>query len=364
MNALLRHIRAIIRDQGPVSLATYMGLTLGHPELGYYQRQSPFGAAGDFITAPEISQMFGELIGLWCVQRWRDMGSPSLFMLCELGPGRGTMMADALRAARVAPDFLNAAQLHLVETSRALRETQKAAIGRAVTWHDHVADLPPLPAIFIANEFFDALPIRQFQRLPGGWHERMVTIDPDTDQLCFTLSPVALGDDTVFAPALRAAAAGAIAELCPAGLAIIESLAAHICACGGAGLIIDYGPEKTAPGDSFQAVRGHSFCDPLQNPGEADLTAHVDFQSLAATAQRAGCLTDGPLPQGRFLLQLGLAMLAQRLAQNASPAEQDAIHSAFQRLTATDQMGHLFKALALRHPVLAVSPGFEACIHD
>jgi len=364
MNELLRHIQAIIRDQGPVSLATYMGLTLGHPTLGYYQRQNPFGAGGDFITAPEISQMFGELIGLWSVQRWRDMGSPSRFMLCELGPGRGTLMADALRAARVAPDFLEAAHLHLVETSRALRETQKAVIGRAVTWHDHVADLPPLPAIFIANEFFDALPIRQFQRMPDGWHERMVTNNLDTDQLCFALSPLALRDDRVFPAALRAAQMGAIAELCPAGLAVLESLAAHLVAYGGAGLVIDYGPEKTAPGDSFQAVRGHRFCDPLQNPGAADLTAHVDFQSLAATAQRAGCLTDGPMPQGQFLLQLGLAMLAQRLAQNASPAEQEAIRSAFQRLTGADQMGHLFKALALRHPALATSPGFEARNHD
>lgn len=359
MNELLLYIQAIIRDQGPISLATYMALALGHPRHGYYHAQTPFGAAGDFVTAPEISQMFGELIGLWCVQRWRDMGSPQPFMLCELGPGRGTLMADALRAARRAQDFLNAAQLHLVETSGKLREAQKTVIGRAATWHDNVTDLPPLPALIIANEFFDALPIRQFQRMPDGWHERMVSIHPDTDQLCFVLSPVPVLDDAIFPAAMRTAPVDAIAELCPAGQCVIEILAAHLLEHGGAALIIDYGPAKSAHGDSFQAVRGHGYCDPLQNPGQADLTAHVDFQSLAEVAHRAGCQTDGPLSQGQFLLQLGIALLAQRLVRNASPDEQDAIRTAFDRLTGAGQMGQLFKAMALRHPALAPSAGFE-----
>lgn len=359
MNELLHHIQAIIRDQGAVSLATYMGLALGHPKHGYYHSQTPFGAVGDFITAPEISQMFGELIGLWCVQRWRDMGSPPAFMLCELGPGRGTLMADALRAARLAPDFLNAARVHLVETSSKLRECQKTVIGNAVTWHDTVADLPPLPALIIANEFFDALPIRQFQRAPDGWRERLVTINPDTEQLCFSLSPVPIREDAIIPAAMRTAPVDAIAELCPAGQGVIESLAAHLLEYGGAALIMDYGPAKSAAGDSFQAVRGHGYCDPLQNPGHADLTAHVDFQSLAEVAHRAGCQTDGPISQGQFLLQLGLAARAQRLAQNAAPDEQDAIRSAFHRLTDADQMGQLFKAMALRHPALVPSPGFE-----
>lgn len=359
MNELLHHIQAIIRDQGPITLATYMGLALGHPKHGYYQSQSPFGAVGDFITAPEISQMFGELIGLWCVQRWRDMGSPREFMLCELGPGRGTLMADALRAARIAPDFLDAASLHLVETSHALRAAQKTAIGRTAIWHDSVEDLPPLPALIIANEFFDALPIRQFQRAPDGWHERMVTVHPDTDQLCFALSPIPVRDDTIFPVAMRTAPVGSIAELCPAALAIVENLATHLCEHGGAALILDYGSEKSAAGDSFQAVRGHGYCDPLHTPGQADLTAHVDFQNLAAAAQSAGCHCDGPISQGQFLLQLGLAARAQILAKNATPHEQAAIHTAFQRLTEPGQMGQLFKALALCHPSLSPSPGFE-----
>lgn len=359
MTELLHHIQTLIRNQGPLSLAAYMGLALGHPAHGYYQAQTPFGVAGDFITAPEISQMFGELIGLWCVQRWRDMGGPPAFTLCELGPGRGTLMADALRAARVAPDFLNAARLHLVETSISLREAQKNAIGRAATWHDSVTDLPPLPALIIANEFFDALPIRQFQRMLDGWHERMVGIHPNTDELCFVLSPVPVRSDTIFPAAMRTAPVDAVAELCPAGQAIVEYLAAHVAVHGGAALIMDYGPATSAPGDSFQAVRGHGYCDPLQNPGFADLTAHVDFQSLVCTAQGAGCMTDGPLSQGQFLQNLGLTLLAQRLAQNAAPDEQAVIRSAFHRLTAADQMGQLFKAMALRHPALAPAPGFE-----
>lgn len=358
MTTLLHHIQATIRELGPISLATYMGLALGHPKHGYYQAQTPFGAAGDFITAPEISQMFGELIGLWCVQRWRDMGSPRAFMLCELGPGRGTLMADALRAARIAPDFLEAAQVHLVETSRNLREYQRAAIKRTVTWHDTVADLAPLPALIIANEFFDALPIRQFQRTPDGWYETMVTVHPDTDQLCFALSPVPVREDAIFPAAMRSAPAGAIAEICPAGQAIAENLSTHLVRHGGAALIMDYGAAHSTPGDSFQAVRGHEYCDPLQDPGQADLSAHVDFQSLADVAHGAGCLTDGPISQGQFLLQLGIAARAQMLAQNASPNEQQAINSAFHRLTASDQMGSLFKAMAVRHPALGPSPGF------
>ncbi len=359
MNPLLHHIRAIIRTEGPISLAEYMGLALGHPRYGYYQSQTPFGAAGDFITAPEISQMFGELIGLWCVQRWRDMGSPPEFILGELGPGRGALMADALRAARIAPDFLIGARVHLVETSCSLRKCQKAAITHPVIWHDHAADLPPLPALIIANEFFDALPIRQFQRMADGWHERMVAFDQESGQLCFALSPVPVRADIAFPDGMRAGPPGAIAELCLAGQGIMAGLAAHVAQHGGAALIIDYGPARSAPGDSFQAVRGHGYCDPLLNPGQADLTAHVDFQSLSDAARASGCQTDGPIPQGQFLLRLGLAARAQRLSQHASLDAQAAISSAFHRLTGSDQMGNLFKAMALRHPALGPSPGFE-----
>ena len=359
MNPLLHQLQTMIRTEGPISLSIYMGLALGHPEHGYYHSRNPIGAAGDFITAPEISQMFGELIGLWCVQCWRDMGAPREFILCELGPGRGTLMADALRAARIAPDFLSAARLHFVETSPVLRESQQAAIKQPVIWHDGVADLPPLPALIIANEFFDALPIRQFQRMPGGWHERMIALDPQTEQLCFVLSPAPLPADGVFPEAVRSAPDGAIAEICLAARGVVAHLAKHLVEHGGAALIIDYGPSASAPGDSFQAVSGHKHVNPLCDPGAADLTAHVDFQALADAARVAGCHVDGPIAQGRFLLALGMAQRAARLAQNAPADEQAMLKSAVHRLTAPDQMGSLFKVMALRHPALAPSPGFE-----
>lgn len=359
MSDLTRILQRMIRAEGPVSVSTYMGLALGHPRHGYYQRQDPFGAAGDFITAPEISQMFGELIGLWCVRRWCAMGRPHPFMLCELGPGRGTLMADALRAARVMPEFLNAARLHLVETSQALRLRQQQAIGRDIIWHESVMELAPLPGLIIANEFFDALPIRQFQRAGDKWHERMIALDSETGRFCFSLAPAPLRDAAMLPAAMGAAPHGAIAEICPAGRGIIACVAAQLMEHGGAALIIDYGPAESAPGDSFQAVRGHAYCDPLADPGHADVTAHVDFQSLAEAAGKAGCAIDGPLAQGRFLLQLGLAARAQRLAENASRAEQDAIRAAFHRLSDPGQMGGLFKAMALRHPGLGPSPGFE-----
>ena len=358
MNPLLQIIQRMIRAGGPIPLPVYMGLALGHPEHGYYQRKDPFGAAGDFITAPEISQMFGELIGLWCVQRWRDMGSPGAFILCELGPGRGALMRDALRAAGLAPDFLQAARLHLVETSRRLRARQKEALQVPIIWHDSVTQLPQIPAIFIANEFFDALPIRQFQRCKNHWRERMISINPSTDQLCFSLSPLPLADATILPAAMRCAPEGAIAEISPAAQAVMQILAGHIAGHGGAALIIDYGPAASAPGDSFQAVRGQRYCDPLQDPGLADLTAHVDFQALAHAAQAAGCETDGPIPQGDFLQRLGIGLRARKLSENATPEQRAAIASALHRLTGPEQMGSLFKALALRHRDLPPAAGF------
>ena len=358
MTELEEHIKRLIRAGGPIPLSVYMGLALGHPEYGYYHHREVFGTEGDFITAPEISQMFGELIGLWCVQRWRDMGSPGEFILCELGPGRGTLMRDALRAARLAPDFLQAAQLHLVQTSRRLRALQREALQRPVIWHDGVTQLPQIPAIFIANEFFDALPIRQFLRRDNQWREKMVAIDPASDDLCFCLSPAPLADVSILPAAMRRAPEGGIAEISPGAQAVLQILAGHIAGQGGAALIIDYGPAASSPGDSFQALRGQRYSDPLRNAGHADLTAHVDFQTLALIAHAAGCKTDGPIPQGAFLSRLGLHLRARKLSQSATPEQRAAISSALHRLTGPQEMGGLFKALALGHPDLPLSPGF------
>ncbi len=353
MNQLGRHLADRIRLSGPLSIAVYMAAALGHPKWGYYTSRDPLGRAGDFTTAPEISQMFGELIGLWCADRWQFMGRPGHFILAELGPGRGTLMADALRAGGALPGFLDAADIHLVETSPVLRGAQENALtGRAVAWHDRIADLPHGPILVIANEFFDALPIRQFQRGRNGWHERMV--DVRDDAFIPVLSPLAVpGVD------FPEAAMDAVFEVSPARSAALSAVAHHIGGHGGAALIIDYGHGTSAVGETFQAMRAHEYVDPFQDPGAADLTAHVDFQALAAAAHEAGARAHGPVSQGRFLDQLGIGARADRLKIRATEAQVKDIDGALHRLTAQDQMGQLFKVMAVTKPDSPPPPGLE-----
>lgn len=300
MTTLNRHLRSLIATKGPLTVSEYMGLALGHPTLGYYRRQDPLGAAGDFITAPEISQMFGELIGLWAAVSWQQMGMPDPVRLVELGPGRGTLMADALRAAGQLPPFKAACRLHLVETSPALREVQASALANHgltadIAWHDSIDQVPEGPAIVIANEFFDALPVRQFMRTADGWRERLIDVDPDReDGFRFVLGPPSPVASALIPQAVRNAAEGAIAEVCPAGLSIAAILGQRLTAQGGVALIVDYGHAFSAAGDTLQAVARHSYVDPLVAPGVADLTAHVDFQALARAATEQGAQTFGP----------------------------------------------------------------------
>ncbi len=352
-----------IRQAGPLSVAEFMAEALGHPEHGYYRSRDPFGAAGDFTTAPEISQMFGELIGLWCVAMWQAMGSPAEANLVELGPGRGTLMADALRAAGLRPDFAAAARLHLVETSPALRARQAEALqaaapGCAPAWHDDLATVPEGPLLLVANELFDALPVHQFQRIADGWRERVVGLVPDGTRLGFGLAMPgpALA---LLADAHRAAPPGAIVELSPARLALAGEIARRVVRDGGAALIIDYGPAASAPGDSLQAVRDHAPADPLAEPGLADLTAHVDFAALARAARDAGAAVHGPVPQGGLLSQLGLELRATALLRVADAAQARDIRAAAARLLGPDEMGTLFKALAIVDPALPTPPGFD-----
>lgn len=351
---LLAVLRDLIRAEGPIGLDRTMALALGHPEHGYYMRRDPLGAAGDFTTAPEISQMFGELIGLWCADRWQAMGKPDPVLLVELGPGRGTLAADAVRAvARAMPSFRAALRLHLVETSPVLRAAQAERLGDiAPSWHASVAELPPGPAIVVANELFDALPIRQWLRAEEGWHERRIGWDEACNRLVWTLSAEA---GRPHHPA--DGPAGTIVEDSPSSVALAAAIARRLTTDGGAALIVDYGPLRSAPGDSFQAVRGHGFADPLEAPGEADLTAHVDFASLARAAAGQGAAVHGPVPQGLFLRALGLAARASALAR-ARPERTRAIASEVERLAGADQMGTLFKAMAIQHPALPVPPGF------
>lgn len=345
---LARRIAAL----GPMTLAEYMAECLLHPEHGYYTTRPPFGTAGDFTTAPEISQMFGELLGLCLAQHWLDTGATAPFTLAELGPGRGTLMADVLRATRGVPGFHAAARLHLVEASPALRAEQARALsGHAPVWCDRAENLPDAPLYLLANEFFDALPIRQFRRAGEAWAETVIGLSP-AGSLTLGLAPPA--PLAALAPRLADTRDGDVVELCPAAAPIIASLAARIAAQGGFALILDYGGWRSL-GDTFQALRAHAPTDPLAAPGQADLTAHVDFQALASAARP---LAHHYSTQGALLARLGIGPRSQRLAQSLAGAALDNHLAAARRLTHPQEMGELFKALALTRPQDPPPPGF------
>jgi NADH dehydrogenase [ubiquinone] 1 alpha subcomplex assembly factor 7 len=358
VTGLLDHLRRRIALEGPISVADYMALALGHPEHGYYMSRDPFGRAGDFVTAPEITQMFGELIGLWSAQVWHDIGKPQSIKWIELGPGRGTLCADALRAMKGVAGLADALEVHLVEISPLLRERQREALSALKpSWHDALAQVPPGPAVIVANEFFDALPVRQFERGKDGWHERLVAID-DAGRLAFTLSP-RLAITPVLPAGLAEVRPGDVVEISPAAIGQMRTLADRLVRDGGAALVVDYGHARSAPGETLQALKGHAFADVLAEPGLADLTAHVDFQLLAETARATGAQVFGPLGQGELLRRLGIEIRAERLAANADAAGKAALQAALERLTGEDAMGRLFKAIAVMAPGMAGPAGFE-----
>ncbi len=349
-------IKDRIIQTGPLSLADYMSDCLLHPEHGYYTTRDPLGADGDFTTAPEISQMFGELIGLSLAQAWLDQGSPASFSLAELGPGRGTLMADALRTTRSVPGFHQAAQLHLIEASPTLKDAQRQALATfAPQWHDSVETLPDLPLFLIANEFFDALPIAQFVRDEDGWRERRVGLQDDA--LAFGLAPRT--HPAALQHRIEDTQQDDLVELCAPGVPILSTIAHRIAATGGAALIIDYGDWRSL-GDTLQALQGHTPTDPLSTPGQADLTAHVDFEVLAATAQTAGCAHSRVTPQGVFLERLGITARAQALAQALTGERLESHISAHRRLTHPEEMGNLFKVLGLFPTHTPPPPGLES----
>jgi NADH dehydrogenase [ubiquinone] 1 alpha subcomplex assembly factor 7 len=359
MTPLEVELRRLIALDGPMPVARYMGLCLGHPAHGYYVTRDPLGRAGDFVTAPEISQMFGELIGLWAAAVWQAMGQPARVDLVELGPGRGTLMADALRAAKVMPGFRAALAVHLVETSPVLVRHQRAALADIeVSWRHDIAELPQRPAIIVANEFFDALPVHQAVKAADGWHMRMVGLGPG-DTLAFMVAPDPLPRfDTFLSAEPGAAPTGAVYEW--RAEFKVEELAKRLVRHGGAALIIDYGHTTTAFGATLQAVRAHGFADPLAEPGEADLTAHVDFAALERVGAQAGARVHGPVPQGQFLHRLGIAKRAAQLRANATARQAADINTALGRLTGSGQMGELFKVVAFADPKLGALPGFDS----
>ena len=355
MSGLEAELVRRIRDEGPIPVSRYMALCLGHPRHGYYMTRDPFGAQGDFTTAPEISQMFGELIALWAANVWQAMGSPAAIRLIELGPGRGTLMADLLRVATGLSAFHEALQVHLVETSPALRAAQARTLaGKAEpVWHETIATALDGPVLVIANEFLDALPLDQFVMTPQGWRERLVGLDGQGG-LGFGLSAMEAGLS-------QAAPAGAVFERPTIALDIVATLSRHLRQAGGAALFVDYGSAQSGFGDTLQAMKRHAFVPVLAEPGEADLTVHVDFARMGQAGLRAGAAVHGPVTQADFLRALGLAERAQALSRKATPDQAQAIAAAFDRLTQAGEtgMGDLFKVLALSHPALPPLPGFD-----
>lgn len=357
--SLKSRIADLIEAQGPISVAQFMTMALLDPKEGYYATRDPFGAGGDFTTAPEISQMFGEMVGLWLVQAWADQGTPKNPRLVELGPGRGTLMADILRVAQVAPDFIADLDVVLVEASPALQQIQAdklRGLGADVSWQAQFDDsLADRPLFLVANEFFDALPLRQYVKTGRGWCERMVTVL--NGELAFALAPVPVPSSAI--PGDRAGAPdGGVYEASPAATALAEDIARIITAKGGGALLIDYGyGEAGGFSETLQAVSGHRFADALAEPGEDDISAHVDFAALAQAGARGGASVFGPVTQGMFLAHIGITERAEQLMK-ANPGEAEKLVAAIERLIGNDQMGQLFKVLAFAPPSVSGMAGF------
>jgi NADH dehydrogenase [ubiquinone] 1 alpha subcomplex assembly factor 7 len=359
-NALADRIARRIRREGPLSLAAYMAMALHEPDLGYYATRRPIGSAGDFVTAPEISQVFGELIGLWCALVWEQVGRPDSVILAELGPGSGVLASDLLRAAGALPDFRRSLRLHLVETSPVLRTEQQRRLAFAQpVWVDRIEELPEGPILIIANEFLDALPIRQLVRGRRHWSERMVAIDGE-GRLVLADGPENPALSLPVPEALRdTARPGAVFEFCPSALALAATFGARLQRDPGAALFIDYGYFPGRSGSTLRALSHHQPVDPLMSPGSADLSAHVDFAAFADAARAAGCGVCGPVPQGGFLELLGARERLAALSQRANSAQRLQLESGVERLLDPGQMGDLFKALALASPWLTTPLGFD-----
>ncbi|MCV3207026.1 class I SAM-dependent methyltransferase [Mesorhizobium sp. YC-39] len=357
MTRLKTRIAELIDAVGPIPVSEYMALCLFDPEDGYYTTREPFGAAGDFVTAPEISQMFGELVAIWLYEAWRATGRPLPVTIAEIGPGRGTLMKDMLRTlSRLDTALTAGASFAMIETSPRLAEIQKqtlAGTSATIRWHETIDTLPRTPLLIVGNELFDAVPMRQFVRAGTGWRERMIGLD-DAGELRFfagagSVDPTLLPGDAEEAPQ------GAIAEIAPARAALMATISERVARLGGAGLFLDYGHLQPGIGDTLQALRKHDHEHVLANPGEADLTAHVDFAALAAIVRAHG-LDAHLATQGEFLVRMGLLERAGRLGANANEAAREKIASDVDRLAGPQAMGELFKALAILPTGIAVPP--------
>jgi SAM-dependent MidA family methyltransferase len=357
MTRLKTRIVELIGAAGPIPVNQYMALCLFDPQDGYYTTREPFGAAGDFVTAPEISQMFGELVAVWLYEAWLATGRPMPVTIAEIGPGRGTLMKDMLRTlSRLDPALTAGASFAMIETSPRLIDVQRQTLAAApamIGWHESIDTLPQSPLFIVGNELFDAVPIRQFVRAGTGWRERMIGLD-GADELHFfagagSVDPTLLPDDAENAPQ------GAIVEVAPARAALMATIAERLARLGGAGLFLDYGYLRPGTGDTLQALRKHDHEDVLANPGEADLTAHVDFAGLAAIVRAHGL--DAHLStQGEFLVEMGLLERAGQLGADADEVAREKIAGEVERLAGPQAMGDLFKVLAFLPAGIAVPP--------
>jgi len=355
--ALEQLIKEKIRENGPISISDYMELCLGHPQYGYYIKQDPFGRQGDFITAPEISQVFGELIGLWCVDIWAQRGGGPL-TLVELGPGRGTLMQDMLRATRHIEDFHDSISVCLVETSPMLQTIQFHTLQNSherLIWEEKIDDLPDTPVIVVANEFFDALPIRQHVQVSGRLCERKVGIDQESGELTFVHETAGLS----LAKGGNDIKDGTVVESCQASKTAMAKLADHVRQYGGAALVVDYGYLGESHQDTLQAVKDHLYHPVLRDPGDADITAHVDFHALLEVAEDMGLATYGPVEQGKFLVRLGAQARTERLLQDATEEQAVQLITGVKRLIDPMQMGELFKVIAILSDQDMTPAGFE-----
>ncbi len=350
MTPLEQELRQMISEDGPIPVDRYMALCLSHPRYGYYMNRDPFGMAGDFVTSPEISQVFGELVGVWCAQTWLQLGQPDPVHLVELGPGRGTLMSDLLRAARALPEFTSALRVHLVETSAAMRDRQAATLqdsGHTPQWHERFEDTPEAPMLLVANELFDALPVRQCEWHDGTWYERVVGIDGE-GRLALGRAPFAAPPRRM--PEGQSPSNGDVVEDAPLRDDLAHVIGQRVAAVPGSGLVIDYGYEHNGFGDTLQAVRRHAFADVCEAPGECDLTAHVNFTALAQALSSAGAEVCQIMEQGDFLRALGVDARAAALVRSAGETEGAQISETIARLIHCDQMGTLFKVCGFSSP--------------
>lgn len=353
-------LKSYIETKGPISTRAFMEACLYDPAHGYYRTGYPIGAHGDFITAPEISQMFGEMLSIWCVVTWQTMGQPVPLQIVELGPGRGTLMCDLLRSLTKLHPHFEMISVHMVERSVDLRAAQHALLKNfncTITWHENLSDVPSAPTLMIANEFLDCLPIRQFVKTTNSWNERMVGVD-ENGQFCFVVG-TELPKGMIIPKRFEDANPGSIFEFCPGFETVIKDVHRLAEAHPLAALFIDYGFEGPALGETLQAVQKHKMISPFVQPGDIDLTAHVDFTSLAALSMAHGMRAYGPRDQGAFLSQLGIGARAEMLVKNATEEQAEQLASDVVRLVAPEKMGSLFKTICITSAGISPPPPYD-----